>query len=396
MKNLKNFILVIIFVLLSSAMRCEAYSTISDWTAQWFFPTAMSSSDEAIRTLQSLKGAMGGAMGWVKFDKLYIDANEFKTSNSRSFVTQGQGTTTYYNGNIDGYYSSYSAYTPEYKTTTISDEIHIQFQKTLYIRLYKTPPDANTSSYGLISALSPWNWAVVTNTSTCRFKTRQSAELYANAIYTLAINSGNVFSIHDNDTGLILSTLTDEDIQSKHLASSLKNSVYVKDYYLNTYSANAGFKINDIILAINGNPNITPTLYYHTINALNYNNSVMKFKILRDNKEQEITIKYVFPAPPAQKVSIGITAREANNFEINELNIKTKAIVITDISKNGFAEKNGLKVNDIITAFNDNSINNIDDCLKNIQETDEFVLTIVRAKKTYKININKKIKELNG
>jgi len=166
-------------------------------------------------------------------------------------------------------------------------------------------------------------------------------------------------------------------------ALNLKNKVgaIINNILNNSPAEKAGLREKDVIIKV-GNKKVENGTKLRNMVSNKRPGDIVRFRIIRNNKEQ--TIKVKLGERPAEKdlqaeynidSSFDIIGLKVANFE------NSKGVIITKIKKNSTAEKNSLMINDIITNIGDDSISDITEYkkyLNNYNEGDIILLRILR------------------
>ncbi len=142
---------------------------------------------------------------------------------------------------------------------------------------------------------------------------------------------------------------------------------------------NSGLKRYDLIVRINNKDvktpadllseiaNTAPGDYVEITYYRNKNKNVVKIKVAEAPENVSISSR-----ESERIIDLGMIVQNNNQQLVKEFNLKTnKGIVITSISRNGAAARNGLRIGDVILAVNRTEVNSVSQFRKLLEDKNE-------------------------
>ncbi|MFQ5455067.1 MAG: Do family serine endopeptidase [Nitrospirota bacterium] len=171
--------------------------------------------------------------------------------------------------------------------------------------------------------------------------------------------------------------------------------VLVSDVFEGDPAYNAGIKHGDIITSVNNKAVNSPSLLSRLIAEVQPN-QVAEIKMIRNGEARTLFVELderkddkmlvSLPEKKQSEIIIGIDVKDITPELSEKFNIKKgkKGVVIIEVKPDSPAGREGLKKGDILTEFNKNEVNNIDDfnrVLSNIKGNESLLLRVVRDKR---------------
>jgi serine protease Do len=174
--------------------------------------------------------------------------------------------------------------------------------------------------------------------------------------------------------GILISDISESDAEDYDLPGG---GVLIAKVDPDTPAQKAGLKRYDLIVEANGQEIKTATELKRII-ANSSPGDVIELKVYRLKKEMVINVK-VEEAPDTEKIrtddkvaatiDLGMILKNNSSAFARKYQLKTsKGIVVTEVSRGGIANQNGIKEGDVILAVNRREIENIDDFREIISE----------------------------
>jgi len=177
-----------------------------------------------------------------------------------------------------------------------------------------------------------------------------------------------------------------EDIK-KQFGLKSKSGALINEVEKGTPAAKAGMKRYDVIIAIDGEPVKDPNDLLFKIADIKPGTTVV-LTIVRDEKEKDLTIKIAELEPEEEEKprsssgnELGFTVNKMTDTLANRYGYEIdKGLIITEISRFGEAERQGLEVGDIILEANRKEMNSTNDLRKIIKDTEpgEGIFLLIR------------------
>jgi serine protease Do len=185
--------------------------------------------------------------------------------------------------------------------------------------------------------------------------------------------------------GVILQPIDKEMAEAFNLEKS--EGALIAEVTKNSPAEKGGLKQGDIIIQVNGKPIKNFSQLRNNI-ALMDPGEVVKFKIIRNSKETELTIALGSAPEKADNThaeGLGLDVSEIKSLApeiLNKwgLNINSEGIVITSVKPGSLGEKAGLKVGMQLIQVNHQRVNNIDDFQMLMKESanKKLILLLIR------------------